>query len=122
MYYIHNLIFANINTPIPTSYNCRGKVQIHKHWLFLVGGILGHFYFLFDFVYFILFPTMNIFLCLKKTGGERRETESASINQKVCQSVFLNNRIIHLGAALGLSPHLIARSRGYGDLNQGGSH
>lgn len=58
----------------------------------------------------------------KETGGERRETESTSINQNVCQSIFLNNRIVYLGAGLGLSPHLMAQSRGHGDLNQGGSH
>ena len=48
--------------------------------------------------------------------------ESAFTNQKIHPSISLNNRIIHLGTGLGLSPHLIARSPGHGDPSQGGSH
>lgn len=56
---------------------------------------------------------MNNIMCLKK---------GASINQKVHQSIFLNNRLIYLGARLYLSLYVIAPSKGLNDLSKGGSH
>lgn len=47
--------------------------------------------------------------------------QSASFNQKVQQSTFLNSRITYFGAGLYLSLHLIAPNKGQSDLNKGGS-
>lgn len=115
-YYIESHFLANINTQTCNRYICREKCLCKKHaqiqhWLFLVGRIMEDFYFSFGFVCIISYNEQ--YHVFKK---------EASINQKVHQSIFLNNRIIYLGARLHLSLDVIAPSKGHNDLNEGGSH